>query len=58
MYFTQKFSKYVPVCLVMKIIVLKLKTKVIYGKQNPQNNPKKLEPEGQRSKFCGTRNRH
>lgn len=39
MYFTLKFSEYVPVCLVMKTVVIK--TKVIYGKQNPQNNSKK-----------------
>lgn len=42
MYFTLKFSEYVPVSLVMKAIVIKLKTKVIYWKQKLQKKPKKL----------------
>lgn len=37
MYFTLKFSEYVPICLVMKAIIIKSKNKVIYWKQNLQN---------------------
>lgn len=47
MYFTPNFSEYVPVHLVMKAIAIKLKTKVIYGKQNLQNKSKK--PSGRRT---------
>lgn len=57
MYFTLKFSEYVPACLVMKAVIIKLKNKLIYRKQNLQKKPKKSYAEGQRSKLCGKKNR-
>lgn len=41
MYFTLKFSEYVPACLVMKAVIVKLKNKLIYRKQNLQKKQKK-----------------